>query len=297
MKRNQAPLATAFALALATSMACTPAPDDGGGTTPGTGGSSSSSGTGGSKGTGGSPAGTGGSSSSTGSGGSSSSGTGGTTTAGTGGSSSSGTGGATSPGTGGSTSAGTGGTTTTPDAGGGSDLPTAGGKMMITIDSDPATSTPTRLCFKPEASSGGAGGPDKSPKIDWSTPPAGTQSLVLMMEDLSNTTPHRIVCNIKPTETGQAADIKAKVPEGAQAGTGHGKPNDTWYGPGAGGAAHKYEITIFALATPTLEGGCGPGKKAIPARDYLKKNKDNKAIVLDWDAKILWGNSAGKCTP
>jgi hypothetical protein len=45
-----------------------------------------------------------------------------------------------------------------------------------------------------------------------------------------------------------------------------------------------------------LEGGCGPGAaKAKAARDYLKKNKANKAIVLDFDSKVLWGSSGGKC--
>jgi phosphatidylethanolamine-binding protein (PEBP) family uncharacterized protein len=176
--------------------------------------------------------------------------------------------------------------------GSGGETPAAGGKMMITVDFDPATSTPTRLCFKPEA---GSGGGDKSPKTDWTTPPAGTQSLVLMMEDLSNTpTPHQVVCNMKPTETGRPADVKATLPEGAQAGTGHNKPMDRWYGPGAG--VRNYEITIFALATPMLQGGCGPGStKAKAARDYLKMNKNNKAVILDFDSKVLWGSAGGAC--
>jgi phosphatidylethanolamine-binding protein (PEBP) family uncharacterized protein len=289
MKRKNAPLATAFALALAAgTFACAPAPDNGGNA--GTGGSSSS-GSGGSTGTGGTPKGTGGTVAGTGG---TVAGTGGTT-AGTGGTVA-GTGGTTA-GTGGTvagtggTAAGTGGTTGTPDAGA-SDVPAAGGKMMITVDSDPATSTPTRLCFKPEA---GSGGGDKSPKIDWTAPPAGTMSLVLMMEDLSNTpTPHRVLCNLKPTETGSPADVKAMLPEGAQAGTGHSKPMDRWYGPGAG--VRNYEITIFALATPMLAPGCGPGgAKAKAARDYLKMNKMNKAVVLDYDSKVLWGSAGGAC--
>ena len=53
---------------------------------------------------------------------------------------------------------------------------------------------------------------------------------------------------------------------------------------------------IPPVATPMLEGGCGPGApQAKAARDYLKKNKMNTAIVLDSDSKVLWGSAAGKC--
>lgn len=151
-----------------------------------------------------------------------------------------------------------------------------------------ANSTPDRLCFKPEA---GSGGGDKSPKIDWTAPPAGTMSLTLMMEDLSNTpTPHQIVCNMKPTEMGRPADVKDMIPEGALKITGHNKPGHRWYGPGAG--VRNYEITIFAMATPTFPGAC---TNARATRDYLKMNKNNKAVVLDWASKVLWGSSAGRC--
>jgi phosphatidylethanolamine-binding protein (PEBP) family uncharacterized protein len=160
--------------------------------------------------------------------------------------------------------------------------------MMITVDSDPATSTPTRLCFKKEAC---ANFGDHSPKIDWTTPPAGTQSLVLMMEDLAATpTPHQIVCNMKPTETGRPADVKAMIPEGAISTTGHNKPMNRWYGPGAG--IRNYEITIFALASTTFPMACADARKT---RDYLKMNKTNKAVVLDYDSKVLWGSAAGAC--
>jgi phosphatidylethanolamine-binding protein (PEBP) family uncharacterized protein len=295
MTFTKSSLATVLALTLGATVACTPASepsDTGSGGSSGTGGSkatggSSGSSSGGSSGsTGGSSGSTGGSSGSTGGSSGSSGGSSGSSGGSTGSGGSSSSGGSTGSG-GGSGTGGTSGDAAAAEMG-----PSAGGKLMITIDDDKATSTPDRLCFKKEASNSGG---NHSPKIDWSTPPAGTMSLVLMMEDLSNTTPHRVVCNMKPTETGMAADIKAMVPENAMAGTGHGKPMDAWYGPGAGGAAHKYEITIFALATPMLEGGCGPGKKAIPARDYLKAHKADKAVVLDWDAKTLWGNVDGSC--
>jgi phosphatidylethanolamine-binding protein (PEBP) family uncharacterized protein len=172
------------------------------------------------------------------------------------------------------------------------------GKFTITVD---GVMMGTRLCFKPEASNSGgpkpnAGG-NKSPKIDWTTPPEGTKSLVLTMFDQSNQTPHRIVCNMMPDVTGQKADVGTYVPPGAQVSTGHNKPMNMWYGPGAGGDAHSYEIAIWALSTPMLDGGCAmsgaTGTKAV----YNKLKNAPPTLVLAHDAKVLWGNVDGKCTP
>ena len=301
MKFTNSSLVTVLVLALGAGSACTKqeeATDVGastGGTTGSSGGKTGSSGgsTGSSGGSTGSSGGsTGSSGGSTGSSGGSTGSSGGST--GSSGGSTGSSGGSTGS-SGGSTgsSGGSSGDTSSPAETGG-EGPGPGGKMVLTVDFDPATSMPpTRLCFKKEASNSGG---NHSPEMHWTTPPAGTMSLVLMMEDLSNTTPHRIVCNMKPTEKGLPADIKTMVPENAIAGTGHGKPMDVWYGPGADAPAHKYEFTIFAMATPMLEKVCGPGKeKALAARDYLKMSKGNKAIVLDSDSKILWGDKTGSC--
>jgi Raf kinase inhibitor-like YbhB/YbcL family protein len=164
-------------------------------------------------------------------------------------------------------------------------------KLTITVD---GVTMGDRLCFKPEASNSGG---NHSPKIDWTGIPAGTQSLVLTMYDQSNTTPHRIVCNIPPTVMGQAADIKAVIPDGAQVSTGHSKPDNAWYGPGAGGNAHSYEIRIWALSTPTLEGGCTMSGAAPTRAVYDKLKNAPPTLVLASDFKVLWGNVNGMCTP
>jgi phosphatidylethanolamine-binding protein (PEBP) family uncharacterized protein len=202
-----------------------------------------------------------------------------------------------SPGTGGVVATGgamaTGGSSGASGYGGSPPEVGVGSKLSITVDQDPVKSSPTRSCFKVEASNYGG---NKSPRIDWTTPPAGTMSLVLMMEDRTNLTPHRIVCNMKPTETGQPADVMNMIPEGAMAGTGHMRTTTAWYGPGSPAPAHSYEISIFALATPTLASGCGPGPtQARAARDYLRANASNKAVVLDWDGQVLWGDVNGGC--
>jgi phosphatidylethanolamine-binding protein (PEBP) family uncharacterized protein len=114
------------------------------------------------------------------------------------------------------------------------------------------------------------------------------------MYDQTNMTPHRIVCNIPPTETGQAADIKTMIPTGAQVSTGHSKPGNMWYGPGAGDV-HAYEIRIWALSTPMLEGGCGTSGATATRAVYNKLKTAPATLVLASDFKILYGNVDGDC--
>lgn len=165
------------------------------------------------------------------------------------------------------------------------------GKLTLTVDGIPMGD---RLCFKPEASNSGG---NHSPKMAWSGVPEGTRSLVLTMYDQTNTTPHRIVCNLAPTLMEQAADIKTMVPDGAQVSTGHSKPGNAWYGPGAGGNAHAYEIAIWALSTPLLEGGCNMSGADATRAVYNKLKSAPPTLVLASDAKVLWGSVDGRCTP
>jgi phosphatidylethanolamine-binding protein (PEBP) family uncharacterized protein len=167
----------------------------------------------------------------------------------------------------------------------------ATGKFTITVD---GIMMMDRLCFKPEASNSGG---NKSPKIDWTTPPEGTKSLALTMFDQTNNTPHRIVCNIMPDVTGQVANVGTMVFPGAQVSTGHSKPGNMWYGPGAGGDAHSYEIAIWALSTPMLEGGCATSGATATRAVYNKLKNAPTTLVLAHDAKVLWGNVNGKCFP
>lgn len=284
MARSNSTLATVLALVLGASAACTP-------TEPGTGG------------TGGSPAGTGGRPS-TGTGGTPSTGTGGTmsgtggTASGTGGTvsgtggSASGTGGSAS-GTGGSAS-GTGGSGAEvgqPETGG-VDMSGSGGEFKIThIDHKPHPTIAGRLCFLPEAGANGPMGGDVSPKMDWSAPPEGTKSLAITWYDRSNSTPHQIICNISADLRGLPANQGTKIPMGAQASTGHNKPGNHWYGPGT--SVHEYEVTIWALSTPMLEGGCGTSGGGPTRMVYNKLKNAPKTLVLASDQKVLWGAASG----
>jgi phosphatidylethanolamine-binding protein (PEBP) family uncharacterized protein len=185
------------------------------------------------------------------------------------------------------------------DGGGGTGGGGAGGgagALTITVDHvpDPARN---RLCFRPNACNQNGRG-NISPKIDWTGIPAEAKSLVLTTEDLSNTpTVHQIICNIPVTYMGHPADAKDMVPMGAQAGYGH-NGKSAWYGPGAGPPLRNYEIKIWALATPTFEGGCtGVNAPARMAMARLKGMANNKAVVLATASKILWGTQDGSMCP
>ena len=77
--------------------------------------------------------------------------------------------------------------------------------------------------------------------------------------------------------------------------TGHNKPGNMWYGPGAGGAAHAYEIRVWALSTPMLEGGCGASGAGPTRAVYMKLKNAPATLVLASDGKVLHGNVNGSC--
>jgi Raf kinase inhibitor-like YbhB/YbcL family protein len=168
------------------------------------------------------------------------------------------------------------------------------GMLSITVDGvpDPAK---MRLCFKPEATNSGG---NHSPKIDWTGVPAEAKSLVLTTEDLTGTPVcHQIICNIPPTVTGNPADAKSMIPAGAEASYGHAGKT-AWYGPGAGAPLRRYEIKIWALATPMFEGGCGgPATSSRMHCTRLKAMATDKTKVLATASQILWGEADGKGCP
>ena len=283
MKSTKRSLAMALALSFGVfGVACSPAESENNG---GSGGSSSKGGSGGSTGgrggstggsssTGGSTGGsssTGGSGGSTGgsggSGGSSSTGGSGGSTGGSGGSTG-GSGGSGTGGSGGSTG-GSGGSSGSTDAGktdgsGGMEAGGNTGAFTITIDHIPHPTRAGRLCFKPEASNSGG---NKSPKMDWTTPPAGTQSFVLTTFDMSNNTPHQIVCNIPKDVMGRPADTKTTIPPGAQSSTGHNKAGNMWYGPGRGRSGPRLRDSSLGTLHSDARGWLRDvGSRADPGR-------------------------------
>jgi hypothetical protein len=98
------------------------------------------------------------------------------------------------------------------------------------------------------------GGGNVSPQLSWAGAPKGTQSFVVTMIDLSvppNDWSHWIVVNLPLATSTLAAG--AALPAGARAlKTDFG---DAAYGgpcPPAGTGVHRYEITVWAMAAPSV---------------------------------------------
>ena len=108
-----------------------------------------------------------------------------------------------------------------------------------------------------QAAPGAAPGEGTSPAINWSNPPAGTQSFVLNMHDMdvarNKTTDdqaHWVVWNIPGTATGLPEGVAkgAQLPDGSYQVSATGQ---VYRGPGAPatGPQHHYMFELFALDT------------------------------------------------
>jgi Raf kinase inhibitor-like YbhB/YbcL family protein len=256
------------------------ASDDGGGSA--TGGTGPTGGSGGStSGAAGAPGGSGGTASGgTASGGTASGGTAGSPSGGTAGTSTGGSGGA--PGgagggsgagasTGGSAGAGGGGGGAPGGVGGGGTGPGGtggasgkggaggtGGSSTFTVTSPAFANMPgcaanmaaSCATFPRDNTSFGA---NVSPAMTWTGAPAGTQSFVVLMQDLTNGMAHWVLWNIPASVTSLPENISKTsampaVPAGSQqCSIGQG---DGYFGSGACG--NVYEFVIYALSIPTF---------------------------------------------
>jgi Raf kinase inhibitor-like YbhB/YbcL family protein len=107
-----------------------------------------------------------------------------------------------------------------------------------------------------------------SPPLAWTTPPAGTVSLALLMDDPdAGSTPyvHWIIYNI-PADTEL---LPAGVPEGAELDDGirqgmNSRGTNAYFGPCPPSGTHRYMFTLFALDT-TLVAEEGRDKNTLLA--------------------------------
>ena len=98
-------------------------------------------------------------------------------------------------------------------------------------------------------------GQNVSPPLSWTTPPTGTESLVLIIDDPDAPDPaapkmtwvHWVLYNISPAARGLAEGVEAKdIPSGTLQGT------NSWLRAGYGGpcppiGTHRYYYKLFAL--------------------------------------------------
>jgi phosphatidylethanolamine-binding protein (PEBP) family uncharacterized protein len=143
-----------------------------------------------------------------------------------------------------------------------------------------------RLCHKAGQTrlTNGPSGTNKSPALMWGKVPEGTVSIAVSLKDLTNQGIHWVMWDIPVTETGLAAAIPAGAAPGAPAPMGSQQSN-TWYGPGAGGAPHRYEYQVWALKARVM----GTRDKGMIYNTILPREK--------LDSKILyaWGSDTNRC--
>jgi Raf kinase inhibitor-like YbhB/YbcL family protein len=103
-------------------------------------------------------------------------------------------------------------------------------------------------------------GPNRSPALQWTNAPAGTQSFVIVLDDfearLGDGFIHWAAYNIPASATGLPEDAGASDPD--LAGGGRHAWNDflkrSYGGPcPPEGPAHKYRFTVFALDLPSID--------------------------------------------
>jgi len=94
-------------------------------------------------------------------------------------------------------------------------------------------------------------GKDISPPLAWSQPPAGTQSLVLIMDDPDapvGTWDHWVVFNLPASLTELKEGASTTLPAGAITGRNSWKRSD-YGGPCPPGGTHRYFFKLYALDT------------------------------------------------
>jgi Raf kinase inhibitor-like YbhB/YbcL family protein len=112
-------------------------------------------------------------------------------------------------------------------------------------------------------------GEDRSPPLAWSSVPAGTKELALLVDDPdAGTFVHWVVWGLDPA-AGRLAE--GEVPDGAVQGrNGFGKRGYGGPCPPKGDDPHRYVFTLFALSRPlALEAGASAGELKDAVADTL----------------------------
>jgi Raf kinase inhibitor-like YbhB/YbcL family protein len=153
------------------------------------------------------------------------------------------------------------------------------GLMLLTgVCSAPAMAamTLTSTDLKPEAEIASAhiyprcGGENISPQLSWSGAPTETKSFVLTMIDTSVTPAqwsHWVVVDIPADVTSLARGVKTLPGAAMQIPSNFGDPHYDGPCPPAGSGLHRYELTIWALASPKFS--VSADMKATELKDAL----------------------------
>jgi Raf kinase inhibitor-like YbhB/YbcL family protein len=125
------------------------------------------------------------------------------------------------------------------------------------------------------------GGDNISPQLSWSGAPAGTQSYVLTMIDTSVQPAqwsHWVIVDIPTSTTSFARGLKTLPGSAKQIPSNFGDPYYDGPCPPDGSGTHRYEITLWALPTPTF--AVVPDMKATELTEALNKVALGRASLV-----------------
>lgn len=125
------------------------------------------------------------------------------------------------------------------------------------------------------------GGENVSPQLSWSGAPVGTKSFVVTMIDTSVEPAqwsHWVVVDVPPTTTSFARGIKTLPGSAKQIPSNFGDPYYDGPCPPDGSGIHRYEITVWALPTPTFS--VAADMKATDLSEALKKVAVDRASLV-----------------
>jgi phosphatidylethanolamine-binding protein (PEBP) family uncharacterized protein len=129
-------------------------------------------------------------------------------------------------------------------------------------------------------------GPNMSPAMSWTNPPAGTMSFAVSLLDLSNGNEHWVLWNLPANTTMLAEDVPDDMMNQASIGSGNG-----YFGPGSN--CNVYEFSVYALAMAMFS----PDNATDPADVFMELNGLASSELLGKASVRGRQNFSGDCNP
>jgi phosphatidylethanolamine-binding protein (PEBP) family uncharacterized protein len=129
-------------------------------------------------------------------------------------------------------------------------------------------------------------GPNMSPAMSWTNPPAGTMSFAVSLLDLSNGNEHWVLWNLPANTTMLAEDVPDDMMNQASIGSGN-----AYFGPGSN--CNVYEFTVYALAMAMFS----PDNATDPGDVFTELNELGSSALLGKASVRGRQNFSGDCNP
>jgi Raf kinase inhibitor-like YbhB/YbcL family protein len=119
-------------------------------------------------------------------------------------------------------------------------------------------------------------GPNGSPALTWSNPPAGTESFGVLLTDKTNGLLHWALYDVAKTEAGIPEKIETKrtpsVPAGSRQTDSYSPGKIGYLGPCPPTGEHTYEFSVYALKVAKLPGGVDTLTKEKAKAEMVKQS-------------------------